>query len=147
MLVNNLRLNRAQKQEKSKKTKQRSSCKEFSISKNVDTSQESHATATSYNISQTNPFLALQEFDVVLENHSRLQQHGKTILRKLHNIRLALLNNEIYIDEIIAIKGYLSTANVNFELPECTDLINEILVRAEVEITKYEMLKKENGGR
>ena len=147
MLVNNLRLGTIRKQErKAKSSNHNGKSNKFNISDST-ASAETNSSSHTGGVSSVNPFLAIQEFDVVLENHERLQQHGKSLLKKLRNIRLALLNQEAYIDEIIAVKDYLANANLEFEFPQYQQLINEIITRAEVEIAKHEMFEKENGGR
>lgn len=138
MLVDHLRYNSTQRQEKSKKT-DKSGAKGFKLNGTNNAASENNQVTETTHVSQINPFLAIQEFDVLQENKERLQQHGKSLLKHLQNIRLALLNDEMYLKDILQLKEYLASANLEFEFPEYKALITEIQIRVEVEIAKFEM--------
>lgn len=107
-------------------------------SESHEPAQHINSTAVS-TIPTMNPFLAIQEFDEYLENKDRLKRHGNKILEVLRNIRLAILSGDSYLDDIVRVRDYLQTADLIFQYPEHQELINEILIRAEVEIAKAEV--------
>ena len=87
----------------------------------------------------TNPLLFLQEMDEYKEDQTKLKESGNKILRCLNDIRLALLNEKLQENHVIYLKHAIEKNKWQLKFPELQSVIDDIILRAEVELAKIEM--------
>lgn len=86
-----------------------------------------------------NPFLALQELDTSYdEDRQKMTEVGTSLLTNLNNIRFGLINGEIDIRLLSSLQETLDNQNIELRFPELQQVINEIRIRAAVELAKLE---------
>lgn len=91
-------------------------------------------------LSSLNPFLILNEINSEQRDKEELKKQGKRLIHSLNQIRLALLNGELSISTIESLKLALNDSSYSFQNPEIKSLIEEIKLRAEVELAKLELV-------
>lgn len=85
--------------------------------------------------------LAVQEVESAIDrdgNASRGRQWGGEILDRLDSIRLGLLSGGISITELKNISVLISTQRASAKDPRLNEILDEIELRARVELAKYE---------
>lgn len=87
-----------------------------------------------------NPFLFLQELDTSADDHKTLTEHGWDILECLNALKIGMLQGELPIHIILHLKSILKNNKNKFEHLNLQSVIDEIILRAEVEIAKLEAL-------
>jgi hypothetical protein len=101
---------------------------------------ESEAVESSATISSINPFLFLQEIDEYKESQKALKEVGDKILQSLNELRLALMNCELKEEHIATLKNTLENNRKKFKFSELQTVIDDIILRSEVELAKIEMI-------
>lgn len=91
-----------------------------------------------------NPFLALQEIDSYQTDQQKMLGTGKNLLTHLNDIRLALINGDLNKEHINNLKKTLSQQKLTLKSPELQQVIDEIYLRAEVELAKLEVTEDQN---
>jgi len=89
-------------------------------------------------MSPINPFLCLNEIDEYKNDQKKLKEIGDKILGALNHIRFGLINGELEKDHILNLKNTLENNRVKFKFPELQEVINDIILRCEVELAKIE---------
>jgi hypothetical protein len=111
----------------------------FSI--NQDEEREEEISSENINLlSSVNPFLVLNELNSEERDKEELKKEGKRLIYSLNQVRLALLNGELSISTIDSLKSALDQSNYSFQSLEIKSLIDEIKLRAEVELAKLELV-------
>lgn len=101
---------------------------------------ENEAVESSAKVSATNPFLFLQEIDEYKDNQKALKEVGDKILQSLNEFRLGLINCELKEEHIITLKNTLENNRKKFKFSELQAVIDDIILRSEVELAKIEMI-------
>ena len=102
---------------------------------------ENEAIESAATISTINPFLFLQEIDEYKDNQKTLKEAGDKILKSLHEIRLDLINCELDEEHIVNLKNILENNKKKFKFSELQDVIDDIILRSEIELAKIEYNK------
>jgi hypothetical protein len=102
---------------------------------------ENEAIESAATISTINPFLFLQEIDEYKDNQKTLKEAGDKILKSLHEIRLDLINCELDEEHIVNLKNILENNRKKFKFSELQDVIDDIILRSEIELAKIEYNK------
>ncbi len=98
-----------------------------------------------YAVSPVNSILSAQEVDEgVNNNHERhrIIQCGENVLDQLEQIRYDLLRGAIPAERLSALAQKLRDRKKNISDPDLLSLINDIELRAEIEIAKYSRVTK-----
>lgn len=91
--------------------------------------------------SAINPFLFLQEIDEYKEDQKKLRDSGNQILGSLNDLRLGLVSGELSEQHIINLKNTLENNRNKFKFVELQQVIDDIILRAEVELMKIKIAK------
>ena len=105
---------------------------------------ENEAIESAATISTINPFLFLQEIDEYKDNQKTLKEAGDKILKSLHEIRLDLINCELDEEHIVNLKNILENNRKKFKFSELQDVIDDIILRSEIELAKIEYNKQKH---
>lgn len=99
------------------------------------------STAQSQAIGSVDALLAVQAADNPTEREARkrMQQRAHTILDQLEDIRMKLLTGQLTVGAVIDIASVVSAHRQRIQDPELTALLDEIDLRAQVEIAKMQM--------
>lgn len=71
----------------------------------------------------------------------RMQERAKDILGKLNEIKIAILTNRVTVGHMISIADVVATHRENISDPELSAILDEIDLRAHVELAKLQMAK------
>lgn len=80
--------------------------------------------------------LFLQEIDRYHQEQQALKISGKKMLQCLSEIRLSLLTGQLTKDHLLTLQNHLVKNQTKFKFPELQQVIDDIVLRAEVELTK-----------
>lgn len=83
----------------------------------------------------------LQEVDSYGADLEKMKQIGGELLQDLNNIRMGLINSELSKTNITALKESLKKSKIKFQFPELQEVLDDIELRAEVELAKLEMME------
>jgi hypothetical protein len=100
-----------------------------------------HAPTETYNNLSVAPLLFLQEIDEYAESQGKLKESGNKILKCLNAIRLSLLSGTLKEQDILNLVNTLVDNNLQFKFPELQEVIDDIILRSEVELAKFEVNK------
>lgn len=95
-------------------------------------------------INKMNPFNAIQNLDAYHTDQQKMSEIGNNLLNHLNNIRFGLINGELPAEVIHNLKQALSQIDIKLSFPELQKVIDDISLRAEVELAKIEMGKSKN---
>lgn len=90
-------------------------------------------------VPEVNPFLFLQKIDEYKESQQNLKESGEQILRCLRDIQFGLINNEFSVELMSNLKNTLERNRKKFKFAELQEVIDDIIIRAEIELTKLEL--------
>lgn len=85
-----------------------------------------------------NPFLILNEIDNEEREKELLKETGGKLLKYLNEIRLGLLTKQLTPQHLSNLQDMLSKQTYEFQTPEIKRLVEEIKIRASVELAKLE---------
>lgn len=91
-------------------------------------------------INAINPFLFLHEIGEYKDDQEKLKEMGTKILSCLNDIKFGLINGEFQKDNIINLKKVLEENKYRFKFLELQHVIEDIILRSEVELAKIEMV-------
>lgn len=103
-----------------------------------DLDNESTAASGSSSVSATNPLIFLQEVGDEEKERREAVEQGFDALKYLENIRNGLLSGALSRDTIIGLESLLDKFKKNFSNTNLQQVIEEIEVRAKVELAKLE---------
>lgn len=115
--------------------------KGFSISMSDSEETETSAHISSIPKAQVSTLWMLQEVDGYEEDKKKMKDRGAKMLSSLNKIRIGLLMGEITGDDIETLKSSLDDAKLELQFPELQEVIDEIKLRAEVELAKLERIE------
>ena len=91
-------------------------------------------------IHSINPFLFLHEIGEYKDDQEKLKEMGTKILGCLNDIKFGLVNGEFQKENIINLKKVLEENKYRFKFLELQQVIEDIILRSEVELAKIEMM-------
>ena len=97
---------------------------------------QSAAPSGSSPVNALNALLSLQEVDDSTEGRARARRRGDELLDKLEELRLALLMGEVPLDHLEDLANLLAQRQGKVNDPKLSQIINEIEIRAAVELAK-----------
>lgn len=103
---------------------------------------ETHEADLTGSITAVNPFLFLQEVDEYSEEQAKLRESGKKMLESLNELRFSLIKGDLKERQITGLKAILDTSRVKFKFSELQSVIDDIVLRCEVELAKIEKSKQ-----
>ncbi len=103
---------------------------------------DSHELEAVNPLSLINPFLFLQEVDEYTEEQQKLKESGNKILSSLNDLRFGLIKGEIKEHQIHNLKSILEANRFKFKFTELQNVIDDIVLRCEVELAKIEASSK-----
>ncbi len=93
-------------------------------------------TATTTPVQTVNALLALQEVDDAAQHPSRGRRRAEDILDRLEELRLSLVFGTVSIERLERLADLLAQRDEVIEDPQLAEIINEIEIRAAVELAK-----------
>lgn len=94
-----------------------------------------------HNNTSLNPLLFLQEINEYTESQEKLKKSGNNIIKCLNAIRLSLLSGTLREQDISNLIDTIVNNNLKFKFPELQEVIEDIILRSEVELAKLEANK------
>lgn len=83
-----------------------------------------------------NALLAVQEVDDATQGRGRARRRAESLLDKLEELRLAIAMGEVPLAQLEHLAKVLAERQERIEDPQLTQIINEIEIRAAVELAK-----------
>jgi hypothetical protein len=120
-----------------KRTTKSDSAGGTSFSKHLDESSESGAVSGVSGASAVNGVLGVQEVDDALAHASKGKLRAQDILDRLDDLRIALLTGAISKERLLQLSRVVSAHRANITDPRLVALLDEIDLRAQVELAKY----------
>lgn len=93
-------------------------------------------TAATTPVQTVNALLALQEVDDAAQQPSRGRRRAEDILDRLEELRLSLVLGTVSVDRLERLADLLAQRDEAIEDPQLAEIINEIEIRAAVELAK-----------
>lgn len=121
---------------KARKTAQTSG-KRFTVAQSGE-STGSTSVAPAAPVSRLDSLLTLQEVEEPNDQQRRAVQWGNEVLDKLEEIRLGLLLGELSRENLLSLREKIKQSRDNLQDPGLNMLLNDIELRAEVELAKLE---------
>ncbi len=85
----------------------------------------------------------LQEVDGYSQDQQKMKQVGDRLLKYLQNVRMGIIFGEITEEHMSQLKYALDDSQLELQFPELQNVIEEIKLRAEVELAKLVLLREE----
>ena len=104
-------------------------------------SSESASVSTNNAISKVDALLAVQAAEDPTERAARrkMQERGDKILDNLENIRLRMLGGNLTVGDMIDVADVIASHREKIQDPRLTDIMDEIDLRAQVELAKMQV--------
>ena len=134
---------KSQSASKSKKSSGSSSGVDFS--RYISTGEDSSTpVSTAQSISQIDALLAVQGAEDPTERaaRSRMQARSEKILDELEKVRMAMLSGTLTLGHMVEIADVIASHRERVQDPVLTDIMDEIDLRAQVELAKMKMAIK-----
>ena len=108
------------------------------------TASEAEETAATQALSSIENLLVAQEFDDPQEEgrQGRMKQRAQGILKELDFVRIALLNGNLRMSHMERVSNAMVRGRERIQDPMLNDVLDEIDLRAQVEMAKLEMAKE-----
>lgn len=124
------------------KTKKTSSNVDFSgVLGEVDQAKATSQIEAVSAVASIDAVMALQSVDDALFAKKKAVQKGQDILEKLEDLRQSILFGQVKPQDLMKISDQLSSIHQEHLDPKLKNILNEIQLRAEVEMAKYAALK------
>lgn len=81
----------------------------------------------------------LQEIDGYAQDQKKMKEVGGRLLEYLQDVRLGILVGEITSENMEHLKNALEESEIELQFPELQEVVDDIKLRAEVELAKLEM--------
>lgn len=109
-----------------------------------NTAGEAEQSAASQSMARVEGLLAVQAAEDPMQGQARkrMVSRARDILDELDKIKMALLNGNLRATQIENISSIVAQSRDRIEDPELSFLLDEIDLRAQVEMTKLEMAKE-----
>ncbi len=100
--------------------------------------KETSGTAASQSIAKVDALLAVQGAEDPTERAARrrMRERGDQVLRQLDHLRLGVLTGNLNIGQVIDIADVVASHREKITDPELTSVLDEIDLRAQIEIAK-----------
>ncbi|MAS87974.1 MAG: flagellar assembly protein FliX [Micavibrio sp.] len=110
----------------------------------VDTASEAEGNAAAKSISRLEGLISIQAEQDPAEKgrQSRMRQRAHDLLDSLESIKMALLNGNLRVSHLENITNIVAGNRERIDDPELTYLLDEIDLRAQVELAKLEAAKQ-----
>ncbi len=108
------------------------------FSKHMDETSESSAAQGMSGAGPVGGVLGVQEVDDALAHASRGKLRAEDILDRLEDLRMEVLTGTISRDKLLQLTHVVSSRRAQINDPRLTELLDEIDLRAQVELAKYE---------
>ena len=82
------------------------------------------------------------QIDNYAQDVENLNQVGKALIDQLNNIRMGLISSQLSEEDMMSLSKTLDNAKFESQFPDLEELVNEIRLRAEVELAKLEYVTK-----
>ncbi len=128
----------SQKTSKSKKSNKTSGADSSFGSMVTSGAKESSGVGATQSIAKVDALLAVQGVGNATDGASKrkMKKRGHNILRQLDHIRLAILTGNMTMGEVLDIADVVASNRENIDDPELTAVLDEIDMRAQIEIAK-----------
>jgi hypothetical protein len=110
-----------------------------SFSKHLDESSETGATGGVASTSSVGAMLGVQEVDDALAHASKGKMRAEDILDRLEDLRMELLTGAISKEKLMQLARLVSARRANVTDPRLAEILDEIDLRAQVELAKHTM--------
>lgn len=110
-----------------------------SFSKHLDETSETAATADIGATNSVSGVLGVQEVDDALAHASKGKLRASDILDRLEDLRIELLTGAISKEKLMQLARIVSARRNQITDPRLVELLDEIDLRAQVELAKYTM--------
>ncbi len=99
---------------------------------------ETQSAAATQSIAKVDALLAVQGAGSATERAAkrRMHQRGEQVLRQLDHLRLAMLKGDLTLGEVVDIADVVASHRENVNDPAMTAVLDEIDLRAQIEIAK-----------
>jgi hypothetical protein len=108
-----------------------------SFSKHLDESSETSASGGVTGANAVSGILGIQEVDDALAHASRGKMRAEDILNRLDDLKMELLAGTITRDKLVQLSRIVSTRRSQIKDPKLAALLDEVDLRAQVELAKY----------
>jgi len=108
-----------------------------SFAKHLDESSETSATGSMSGASAVSSILGIQEVDDALAHASRGKARAQDILDRLDDLRMELLAGGISQEKLLQLSRTVSARRAQITDPRLAAVLDEIDLRAQVELAKY----------
>lgn len=108
--------------------------------------QETAGAAATQSIAKVDALLAVQGAESSTERSARrrMRDRGDKVLRQLDHLRLAVLTGNLTIGQVIDIADVVASHREKITDPELTSVLDEIDLRAQIEIAKMRKAMESN---
>ncbi|MGE3623486.1 MAG: flagellar assembly protein FliX [Bdellovibrionales bacterium] len=113
-----------------------------SFARQLDESSESGATQSMSATAHVSGVLGVQEIDDALAQASRGKKRAFDILDRLEDLRIEILTGTISRDKLLQLTQVVSSRRAQISDPRLAEVLDEIDLRAQVELAKYEVRGK-----
>jgi hypothetical protein len=111
-----------------------------SFAKHLDESSEAGAAHGVAGAGAVAGIFGVQEVDDALSHASRGKLRAQDILDRLEELRLDLLTGNVSRDKLLQLTHVVSTQRSQVNDPRLAEILDEIDLRAQVELAKYEIV-------
>ncbi len=118
-----------------KKTGEAGSFRSLLAANGVD---DVEAAAPAQSVHAISSLLAAQETGDALDSNSRGRQRGEQILAQMDNLRLALIDGKIPLDQLERLAKQVQAQRARITDPALSEILDDIDLRAQVELAKYQ---------
>ncbi|MDX2028027.1 MAG: flagellar assembly protein FliX [Alphaproteobacteria bacterium] len=109
-----------------------------SFAKHLDETGEAGAAHNVAGTGAVSSVLGVQEVDDALAHASRGKLRAQDILDRLEDLRIQLLTGTISREKLVQLARIVSNRRAQIDDPRLTEVLDEIDLRAQVELAKYE---------
>ena len=94
--------------------------------------------AAAQSIAKVDALLSVQGVETATERGAkrRMRDRGEKVLRQLDHLRLAILTGNLTLGQVIDVADVVASHRENIDDPEMTAILDEIDLRAQIEIAK-----------
>lgn len=108
---------------------------------------QTQGTAATQSIAKMDALLAVQAAGSATERAAkkRMRERGDKVLRQLDNLRLGILTGNLNLGEMVNIADVVASHRESIDDPQLTALLDEIDLRAQIEIAKIRKAMEHRG--
>ncbi len=102
----------------------------------ADTPSQSASPAGASPVQALNALLAVQEVGDAMDGRGRARRRAESLLDKLEDLRLAIMLGEVPVEHLETLAKNLAERQETVDDPKLAEIINQIEIRAAVELAK-----------